>query len=78
MFFRSKKSGNRTYLQIVESYRDLGRVIAHWGDWIASKRKGGSNRCSNPEHVSPRNCWCCRRIEKAHYRKYAVNGSDRC
>lgn len=26
MFFRSKKSGNRTYLQIVESYRDLGRV----------------------------------------------------
>ena len=26
MYFRSKKSGNRTYLQIVESYRDLGRV----------------------------------------------------
>lgn len=26
MFFRSKKSGERTYLQIVESYRDAGRV----------------------------------------------------
>jgi len=26
MFFRTKKAGSRTYLQIVESYRELGRV----------------------------------------------------
>jgi transposase len=45
MFFRSKKSGNRTYLRIVESYRDPGqvkqRVIATLGRLEHLQEKGG-------------------------------------
>ena len=49
MFFRTKTSGTRSYLQIVENRWEDGRprqrVIATWGDSINCNRPANSTPC---------------------------------